>query len=93
VYRELVTITARTSCRTQRAAGGQRRRAGDARSSACQHLRREVLASNIDKADGTPLRLYTSDKVKVDVSSAASKTWSGTANIDGHEIIFLVKAR
>src|ERR1700709_1310245 len=24
--------------------------------------------SNIDKADGTPLRLYTSDKVKADVS-------------------------
>ena len=24
--------------------------------------------SNIDKADGTPLRLYTSDRVKVDVS-------------------------
>src|SRR6185295_13362644 len=24
--------------------------------------------TNIDKADGTPLRLYTSDKVKVDVS-------------------------
>ena len=26
--------------------------------------------SNIDKADGTPLRLYTSDRVKVDVSQA-----------------------
>src|ERR1041385_598997 len=25
--------------------------------------------TNIDKADGTPLRLYTSDKVKVDVRS------------------------
>src|ERR1043166_8784764 len=24
--------------------------------------------TNIDKADGTPLRLYTSDRVKVDVS-------------------------
>ena len=36
--------------------------------------------TNIDKADGTPLRLYTSDRVKVDVSSAASTTWaSGTA--------------
>ena len=37
--------------------------------------------SNIDKADGTPLRLYTSDTVQGRrLASAASTTWaSGTA--------------
>ena len=33
--------------------------------------------SNIDKADGTPLRLYTSNGCKVDVSaSGGSTTWA-----------------
>src|SRR5213080_1871098 len=48
--------------------------------------------SNIDKADGTPLRLYTSDKVKVDVSKRRKHDmgfWH--RNIDAHEIIFCVK--
>ena len=48
--------------------------------------------SNIDKADGTPLRLYTSDKVKIDVSKRRKHDmgfWH--RNIDAHEIIFCVK--
>ena len=48
--------------------------------------------SNIDKADGTPLRLYTSDRVKVDVSKRRKHDmgfWH--RNIDAHEIIFCVK--
>ena len=48
--------------------------------------------SNIDKADGTPLRLYTSDRVKVDVSKRRKHDmgfWHH--NIDAHEIIFCVK--
>ena len=48
--------------------------------------------SNIDKADGTPLRLYTSDRVKVDVSKRRKHDmgfWH--RNIDSHEIIFCVK--
>src|SRR5260370_35917530 len=48
--------------------------------------------TNLDKADGTPLRLYTSDKVKVDVSKRRKHDmgfWH--RNIDAHEIIFCVK--
>ena len=48
--------------------------------------------TNIDKADGTPLRLYTSDRVKVDVSKRRKYDmgfWH--RNIDAHEIIFCVK--
>jgi hypothetical protein len=48
--------------------------------------------TNIDKADGTPLRLYTSDRVKVDVSKRRKRDmgfWH--RNIDAHEIIFCVK--
>ena len=48
--------------------------------------------SNLDKADGTPLRLYTSDRVKVDVSKRRKYDmgfWH--RNIDAHEIIFCVK--
>ena len=48
--------------------------------------------TNIDKADGTPLRLYTSDSVKVDVSKRRKHDmgfWH--RNIDAHEIIFCVK--
>ena len=57
-----------------------------------QHLCREVLAVELDKADGTPLRLYTSDRVKVDVSKRRKHDmgfWH--RNIDAHEIIFCVK--
>lgn len=48
--------------------------------------------TNIDKADGTPLRLYTSDHTKVDVSKRRKHDmgfWH--RNIDAHEIIFCVK--
>ncbi len=48
--------------------------------------------SNIDKADGTPLRLYTSDRVKIDVSKRRKHDmgfWH--RNVDAHEIIFCVK--
>jgi hypothetical protein len=41
--------------------------------------------TNIDKADGTPLRLYTSDKVKIDVSKRRKHDmgfWH--RNIDAH---------
>ena len=48
--------------------------------------------SNLDKADGTPLRLYTSDRVKVDVSKRRKHDMSfWHRNIDAHEIIFCVK--
>src|SRR5258708_27997789 len=48
--------------------------------------------TNIDKADGTPLRLYTADRVKIDVSKRRKHDmglWH--RNIDAHEIIFCVK--
>ena len=48
--------------------------------------------SNIDKADGTPLRLYTSNGCKVDVSKRRKHDmgfWH--RNIDANEIIFCVK--
>ena len=48
--------------------------------------------TNIDKADGTPLRLYNSDHVKIDVSKRRKHDmgfWH--RNIDAHEIIFCVK--
>lgn len=48
--------------------------------------------SNIDKADGTPLRLYTYNGCKVDVSKRRKHDmgfWH--RNIDAHEIIFCVK--
>src|ERR1700737_1151315 len=48
--------------------------------------------TNIDKADGTPLRLYTSARVKVDVSKRRNHDmgfWH--RNIAAHEIIFCVK--
>jgi len=48
--------------------------------------------TNIDKADGTPLRLYTSDRIKIDVSKRRKHDmgfWH--RNIDAHEIIFCVK--
>ena len=48
--------------------------------------------TNIDKADGTPLRLYTSDHAKADVSKRRKHDmgfWH--RNIDAHEIIFCVK--
>ena len=48
--------------------------------------------SNIDKADGTPLRLYNSDRVKVDVSKRRKHDmgfWH--RNIDAHEIIICIK--
>ena len=44
------------------------------------------------QADGTPLRLYTSDHVKIDVSKRRKHDmgfWH--RNIDAHEIIFCVK--
>jgi oxalate decarboxylase/phosphoglucose isomerase-like protein (cupin superfamily) len=48
--------------------------------------------TNLDQADGTPLRLYTSDRVKIDVSKRRKHDmgfWH--RNIDAHEIIFCVK--
>src|SRR5712675_1636996 len=48
--------------------------------------------TNIDKADGTPLRLYTSARVKVDVSKRRKHDMGFRhRNIDAHEIIFCVK--
>ncbi len=48
--------------------------------------------SNLDKADGTPLRLYASDRVKVDVSKRRKHDMSfWHRNVDAHEIIFCVK--
>ena len=47
--------------------------------------------TNIDKADGTPLRLYTSDSVKIDVSKRRKHDMGFShRNIDAHEIIFCV---
>lgn len=48
--------------------------------------------SNFNKADGTPLRLYTSPGCKVDVSKRSKEDmgfWH--RNIDAHEIIFCVR--
>jgi len=48
--------------------------------------------ANYDKADGSPLRLYTSETCKVDVSKRSKEDmgfWH--RNIDDHEIIFCVK--
>jgi oxalate decarboxylase/phosphoglucose isomerase-like protein (cupin superfamily) len=48
--------------------------------------------SNIDKADGTPLRLYASKRVNIDVSKRRKQDmgfWH--RNVDAHEIIFCVK--
>ena len=48
--------------------------------------------TNANKADGTPLRLYNADRVKVDVSKRSKEDmgfWH--RNIDAHEIIFCVK--
>ena len=48
--------------------------------------------TNIDKADGTPLRLYTSDRVKIDVSKRRKHDmgfWH--RNVDYHEVIICVR--
>jgi hypothetical protein len=48
--------------------------------------------SNIDKADGTPLRLYDSPKVKVDVSKRRKHDMSfWHRNVDAHEIILCIR--
>jgi oxalate decarboxylase/phosphoglucose isomerase-like protein (cupin superfamily) len=52
----------------------------------------QFTPTNLDKADGTPLRLYTSDSVKIDVSKRRKRDMSfWHRNIDAHEIIFCVK--
>lgn len=48
--------------------------------------------TNANKADGTPLRLYNADRVKIDVSKRSKEDmgfWH--RNVDAHEIIFCVK--
>jgi oxalate decarboxylase/phosphoglucose isomerase-like protein (cupin superfamily) len=48
--------------------------------------------SNFNKADGTPLRLYTSPGTKIDVSKRSHEDmgfWH--RNIDAHEIILCIK--
>jgi oxalate decarboxylase/phosphoglucose isomerase-like protein (cupin superfamily) len=48
--------------------------------------------SNFNKADGTPLRLYTSDGCKIDLSKRSKEDmgfWH--RNIDAHEVIICVK--
>ena len=48
--------------------------------------------SNIDKGDGTPLRLFESKKVRIEVSKRRKHDMSfWHRNIDAHEIIFCVK--
>ncbi len=51
----------------------------------------KIAPSNTDKADGTPLRLYTADRVKIDVSKRRKADMSfWHRNIDAHEIIICV---
>lgn len=48
--------------------------------------------SNFNKADGTPLRIYTSDGCKIDLSKRSKEDmgfWH--RNIDAHEVIICVK--
>ena len=48
--------------------------------------------TNTNKADGTPLRLYNAEHVKIDVSKRSKEDmgfWH--RNVDAHEIIFCVK--
>ena len=48
--------------------------------------------SNKNKADGTPLRIYSADRVKIDLSKRSKEDmgfWH--RNIDAHEIIICVK--
>ncbi|WP_454917970.1 cupin domain-containing protein [Xanthobacter sediminis] len=48
--------------------------------------------TNATRADGTPLRLFTSPRTKVDVSKRRKEDMSfWHRNIDAHEIIFCVK--
>ena len=48
--------------------------------------------TNIDKADGTPLRLFESKKVRIEVSKRRKHDMSfWHRNIDAHEIIFCVQ--
>ncbi|HWW46933.1 MAG TPA: cupin domain-containing protein [Xanthobacteraceae bacterium] len=48
--------------------------------------------SNKDKADGTPLRIYSADRVKVDLSKRSKEDMAfWHRNIDAHEIIICVK--
>lgn len=48
--------------------------------------------TNIDKADGTPLRLFESKRVRIEVSKRRKHDMSfWHRNIDAHEIIFCVK--
>ncbi|MEX2631271.1 MAG: cupin domain-containing protein [Tistlia sp.] len=52
----------------------------------------QFTPSNLDKADGTPLRLYSSDHVKIDVSKRRKHDMSfWHRNVDAHEIIFCVQ--
>jgi len=48
--------------------------------------------SNKNKADGTPLRIYSADRVKIDLSKRSKKDmdfWH--RNIDAHEVIICIK--
>lgn len=48
--------------------------------------------SNKEKADGTPLRIYAGDTVKIDLSKRSNEDMSfWHRNIDAHEIIICVK--
>ncbi len=48
--------------------------------------------SNLDQADGTPLRLFESNHVRIEVSKRRKLDMSfWHRNIDAHEIIFCVK--
>lgn len=48
--------------------------------------------TNATRADGTPLRLFTSARTKIDVSKRRTEDMSfWHRNIDAHEIIFCVK--
>ncbi|SPP92895.1 cupin domain-containing protein [Bradyrhizobium vignae] len=48
--------------------------------------------SNLNKADGTPLRLYSSERTKVDLSKRSKEDMSfWHRNIDAHEIIICIK--
>jgi hypothetical protein len=53
---------------------------------------RKFRPSNMNKADGTPLRIYSAERLKIDLSKRSKEDMTfWHRNIDAHEIIICVK--
>lgn len=53
---------------------------------------RKFRPSNMNKADGTPLRIYSAERFKIDLSKRSKEDMTfWHRNIDAHEIIICVK--